>query len=84
MRLDLILKHSGLIKRRTVAKFYCDHGLVLVNDKVGKPSTDVKANDVISVKIGNKNFTFTVDIKIDGRKMFISYTQLDKEGVSDA
>lgn len=84
MRLDLILKHSGLVKRRTVAKFYCDHGLVTVNDKVGKPSTDVKDQDVISIKIGEKIINFTVHIEVDGRKMIIYYEKLEKSVKTDA
>ena len=54
MRLDLALKHSGLIKRRVVCKAYCERGLVLVNDKVGKPSSEVKDGDIIQITLGNK------------------------------
>ena len=36
MRLDLVLKQSGLIKRRTVAKELAERGRILINDR--KPS----------------------------------------------
>lgn len=79
MRLDLILKHSGLIKRRTVAKFYCERGLVLVNDKVGKPSTEVKNEDVLIITMGKKILHVKVNIIIDGKKIHLSYELLKTE-----
>ena len=54
MRLDKYLKVSRIIKRRTVANDACSLGHVSVNDKVGKPSTDVKPGDRISVRFGQK------------------------------
>ena len=84
MRLDLALKHSGLIKRRVVAKAYCERGLVLVNDKVGKPSSDVKSGDVIQVTLGNRIVRFTVDIKQEGRKIFLNYDLVEDYKKTDA
>ncbi|SHJ80160.1 Ribosomal 50S subunit-recycling heat shock protein, contains S4 domain [Hathewaya proteolytica DSM 3090] len=49
MRLDKYLKVSRIIKRRTKAKEICDSGRVYINDKVAKPSTEVKEGDVISI-----------------------------------
>ena len=46
MRLDLLLKQSGIIKRRTVAKALAENGKILVNGKVAKPSTEVKDGNV--------------------------------------
>ena len=57
MRLDKYLKVSRIIKRRTVANEACSAGRVTINDKVAKPSTDVKAGDVISIRFGEKVFT---------------------------
>ena len=84
MRLDLALKHSGLIKRRVVAKAYCERGLVLVNDKVGKPSSEVKSGDIVQVSLGNRVVKFTVDIKIEGRKVFLNYDLIDDYKKTDA
>ena len=78
MRLDLILKHSGLVKRRTVAKYFCDHNLVTVNNKVCKPSYDVKDKDIIEVKMGDKLITFVVDIFQNGNKISLTYNLLNK------
>lgn len=84
MRLDLALKHSGLIKRRVVAKAYCERGLVLVNDKVGKPSSEVKSGDVVQVSLGSRVVKFTVDIKIEGRKVFLNYDLIEDYKKTDA
>ena len=54
MRLDLVLKQSGLIKRRTVAKELADRGRILINDKVSKPSIEVHDGDVLELHLGNR------------------------------
>ena len=54
MRLDLVLKQSGLIKRRTVAKELADRGRILINDKPGKPSSEVKTGDILELHLGNR------------------------------
>ena len=59
MRLDRFLKVSRIIKRRTIAKKIADQGRILINDKVAKSSTDVRAGDVLTIKFGNK----TVQVK---------------------
>lgn len=60
MRLDKYLKVSRLIKRRTVAKEVADHEKIMVNDKLSKPSTDIKVNDIISIRFGMKIVTIKV------------------------
>ena len=52
MRLDKYLKVSRLIKRRTVANEACDGGRVSLNDRVAKPSAEVKPGDVITIRFG--------------------------------
>lgn len=54
MRLDKYLKVSRIIKRRTIAKEACESGRVKINDKVAKPSTDIKENDIIEILFGNR------------------------------
>lgn len=54
MRLDKYLKVSRLIKRRTVANEACDAGRVMINKKVAKAGTEVKAGDEITINFGNK------------------------------
>ena len=45
MRLDLFLKKSGLVKRRTVAQELCDTGRVLVNGRAARSAKEVKPGD---------------------------------------
>lgn len=51
MRIDKYLKVSRLIKRRTLAQQACAGGMIMVNDKKAKSSTDVKIGDTISIDI---------------------------------
>lgn len=50
MRLDIFLKQSRLVPRRTVAQQMCEAGAVKVNDAVAKSSREVRVGDRISVK----------------------------------
>jgi ribosomal 50S subunit-recycling heat shock protein len=54
MRLDLFLKATRLIARRTLAQKFCDANLVKVNDTSAKSSREIKPNDEIEIKKGNR------------------------------
>ena len=54
MRLDLFLKTSRLIARRSLAQKFCDANLVKINDVKAKSSREVKAGDEIEIKKGNR------------------------------
>ena len=54
MRLDKYLKVSRLIKRRTVANEACDTGRVEVNGRIARASYDVKVDDRITVRFGER------------------------------
>ena len=60
MRLDLFLKQSRLVLRRTVAQEICDAGAVTVNGQPGKPGRSVAAGDTIAVKFRGKRTTVRV------------------------
>ena len=47
IRLDLFLKISRLIPRRTLAREVCRHGGILVNGHVAKGARPVKVGDLI-------------------------------------
>ena len=49
MRIDLFLKEARIIKRRTIAKEYCERNLVLIKNKNAKPSSEVKDGDIINI-----------------------------------
>ena len=54
MRLDLFLKASRLILRRTLAQEFCDAGRVKVNEAKAKSSRDVKELDEIEIRRNNR------------------------------
>ena len=60
MRLDKFLKVSRVIKRRTVANEACDAGRVFINGKVAKAGYEVKVNDIVEIKYGEKIIKFRV------------------------
>lgn len=54
MRLDKYLKVARVIKRRTIAKDILDLGFVKINNRVAKPSTEVKVGDVLELTLGER------------------------------
>jgi ribosomal 50S subunit-recycling heat shock protein len=60
MRLDKYLKVSRIIKRRTVAKDFAESDRVMVNGRVAKPSTEVKAGDIITLRIGARETSYQI------------------------
>ena len=60
MRLDLFLKSSRLVKRRTIAQELCDAGRVLVNRNPAKPAKEIKPGDAIRVSYATR----VIDIEV--------------------
>ncbi|HEY0429169.1 MAG TPA: RNA-binding S4 domain-containing protein [Pyrinomonadaceae bacterium] len=54
MRLDLFLKTSRLILRRSLAQKFCDANLVKVNSQAAKSSKEIKPGDEIEIKRSNR------------------------------
>ena len=84
MRLDLCLKHSGIVKRRTVAKYFCERGLVKINDRVGKPSSEVKDGDFVTVTYGDKEVKMQVSLRQEGRVVYVGYSLVQEDEKADA
>ena len=76
MRLDLVLKLSGLIKRRTVAKELADRGRILINDKVAKPSSEVKEGDILELRLGNRVLVVEISYELRYKKEFPVYKEV--------
>ncbi len=51
MRLDTYLRNSGIIPRRSRAKEACDEGLVSIDGKTAKSSTQVSAGQMLQVSL---------------------------------
>jgi ribosomal 50S subunit-recycling heat shock protein len=60
MRLDLFLKWSRVILRRTLAKETCDAGRVTVNGQQASAGREVHVGDTISVRMPRRQLTFRV------------------------
>ncbi|MBS1305331.1 MAG: RNA-binding S4 domain-containing protein [Christensenellaceae bacterium] len=60
MRIDKFLKVSRILKRRTVAQEACGEDKVLINGKTAKPSSPVKAGDVVEVLYASGSLKFRV------------------------
>jgi len=60
MRLDLFLKWSRVILRRTLAKETCDAGRVSVNGQEARAGREVHIGDTISVRLPRRQLSFRV------------------------
>lgn len=76
MRLDVVLKQSGLIKRRTVAKTISDNGHILINGKVSKPSSDVKEGDHLSLHLGARQIEVIIKFETKGKREIPTYEEV--------
>ena len=76
MRLDLVLKQSRLIKRRTIAKELSDAGKISVNGKVAKPSTEVKDGDVLELRLGQKLLVVKITYIQQGKREIPTFEEL--------
>ncbi|MCC6330009.1 MAG: RNA-binding S4 domain-containing protein [Acidobacteria bacterium] len=76
MRLDIFLKLSRLIPRRTLAQEYCEKGLIAVNGVQAKPSKEVKLGDEIEIRRRNSRMVARVR-EVPSKK------QVSKAGAND-
>ncbi len=71
MRLDLYLKTTGLIKRRTIAQQLCDNGRILVNGRAARSAKGVKPGDGITLLFSTRSVEIEIlAIPGPGRKEF--------------
>ena len=76
MRIDLFLKETHIIKRRTIAKEYCERELVKVNNKVVKPAFNVEDGDMIEIRFGEKLLKVKAVVQPGKKKEKVSYESL--------
>jgi ribosomal 50S subunit-recycling heat shock protein len=60
MRIDKYLKVSRILKRRTISKELADQDRVLINGKIAKPSSEVKAGDEVELFFGHRRLKVKV------------------------
>ena len=76
MRLDLVLKQSRLIKRRTIAKELCDAGRISINGKVSKPSSEVNDGDILDLKLGTKQLKVKITYISQGKREIPTFEEV--------
>jgi ribosomal 50S subunit-recycling heat shock protein len=76
MRLDVFLKLSRLVPRRSLAQEFCDAGLVHVNELVAKSSREIKVGDTIAINRRNRTTVVRVSSVPDKK-------QVSKNAASD-
>ena len=54
LRLDLFLKRSGLVKRRSLAATLCDNDYVTINGRTAGPGKTVRVGDRVQVRYARK------------------------------
>lgn len=74
MRLDKFLKVSRIIKRRSVATSAASSEKILVNDRIAKPSKDIKVGDVITIEY----FKRTMKVKVLSVQEIVKACDADK------
>lgn len=79
MRLDLLLKQSGIIKRRTVAKALAENGKISINGKVAKPSSEVKENDILLLNLGMHLIEVEIHFETKGKREVPTFIQLSNQ-----
>jgi len=79
MRLDLVLKQTAIIKRRTVAKELAETGHVSINGKVAKPSSEVKEGDTLTLRLGSRVMNETINFTTKGRKEVPTFTLIQND-----
>ena len=60
MRIDKFLNTVNIVKRRSLAEDMCKSGVVKVNNKVAKPSKNIKIGDIIEIEYLDKIKKFEV------------------------
>ena len=68
MRLDKFLKISLIFKTRSSAEKAIEKGLIFVNEKIAKPSTNIKEDDILTIKFPLKTITYKI-LKIEEKNV---------------
>ena len=69
MRIDKYLKVARVLKRREIGKELALNERLFINDKVAKPSSEVKVGDIIKIIFGTREISIEVmDIRTSASK----------------
>ena len=84
MRLDLFLKKTAIIKRRTVAKEIVERGHVFINEKQAKPSSEVKDGDIIRLNLGNRRIKVKAIIELKKDKEVPNFEIIEQTKIEES
>jgi ribosomal 50S subunit-recycling heat shock protein len=84
LRLDLYLKRSGLVKRRTLAATLCENEYVNLNGRPAGPGKAVKVGDRLEIRYARKKVLVEVT-EIPGKqvKKGEGYRVLDEQVIEE-
>ncbi|ABK81878.1 RNA-binding S4 domain-containing protein [Campylobacter fetus] len=60
MRIDKFLNTVNIAKRRAISEDMCKSGVISINDKLAKPSKEVKVGDKITIKFLAREVSYMV------------------------
>lgn len=84
LRLDLFLKRSGLVKRRSLAATLCDNEYVILNGRSAGPGKSVKTGDRLQIRYARKLVLVEVtSIPGKGNKKGEGYNVLNEEVIEE-
>ena len=88
VRLDVFLKLSRLIPRRTLAQEFCDAGRIKVNGTKAKSSKDIRIGDEIAIIRSKRKTVIRVDSMPDKKQLSKElagtiYSLVSEESVED-
>jgi len=85
LRLDLYLKRSRLVKRRSLAATLCQNGYVKLNDREAPPGKGVRIGDRIEIRFAREKLLVEViDLPSTTRKSTnSSYSIISREPVDE-
>ena len=84
LRLDLFLKRSHLVKRRSLASKLCENGWVKLNGRQAPPGKGVRTGDEIEIRFPREKVLIRVDeLPKSPARGQSSYTVISTEKVKD-
>ena len=60
MRIDKYLKVARILKKREVGKQLALNERLFINDKIAKPSSEIKVGDTVRIVFGHREITINV------------------------
>ena len=69
MKIDKFLKVARILKKREVGKQLALNQRLFINDRVAKPSSEVKVGDIVKIEFGHREIIIRVlEIRLSASK----------------